>query len=161
MDTRNTLGSILRKHGFQCTPKQYKWCLAFTDPTSKGWSSAAEAAKLAGYEKSCWYSAGIENWKKFRPALEEWLDFTDVERLAVKSKLFALMDAKEMKFFASNGLVIDEREVDALSIQLKAATEAGKLIGAYAPDKVEQTVELHDAADRLRRAEERLNGLIS
>ncbi len=51
---------------------------------------------------------------------------------AARDKLLSLLEAKETKFFQHNGQVEDEREVEALDIQRRAAKDLLELAGGLA-----------------------------
>ena len=53
----------------------------------------------------------------------------------MKAKTVELLNAKETKFFACQGKVINKEEVEALDVQLKALGLAMKLKGLNAPEK--------------------------
>jgi hypothetical protein len=48
-----------------------------------------------------------------------------------------LLEAKETKFFASNGIVLDTKEVKALDIRIRAIEVWARLMGAYTAQKVQ------------------------
>ena len=55
-------------------------------------------------------------------------------------KLGSLLDAKETKFWADKGVVIETREVEAQDIQIRAAVELAKMHGAYPKGKDENVM---------------------
>jgi hypothetical protein len=46
------------------------------------------------------------------------------------------MNAKETRFFAKDGMVMETREVEALDVQLRALDAWAKMYGAFREDKV-------------------------
>ena len=69
--------------------------------------------------------------KTFRQLLDEQISDSTLSK-----KIDSLLHAKETKFFAERGKVIDQREVEALSIQADMAKHVTKLKG-YLVDKSE------------------------
>ena len=69
--------------------------------------------------------------KTFRQLLDEQIPDSTLSK-----KIDSLIHAKEIKFFAERGKVIDQREVEALSIQADMAKHITKLKG-YLVDKSE------------------------
>jgi len=74
-----------------------------------------------------------ESMRPIEKALEKY-NITP-ERLAVK--LSAELEAKETKFFAFQGKVLETREVDALHIQQRAREDAHRLLNHYPAEKHE------------------------
>jgi hypothetical protein len=55
-------------------------------------------------------------------------------------KCLKLMDAKETRFFAKDGMVMETREVEALDVQLRALDAWAKMYGAFREDRVQVDV---------------------
>ena len=94
-------------------------------------STETEALKIAGYSDSYIHS-GKDNilhnpvmQKTFNTVLES----AGVTDSLLADKIRSLIDAKEVKFYAHQGIVTDEREVEALSIQAQMVEFAAKLKG--------------------------------
>jgi len=92
-------------------------------------SSVAEAGEKAGYAYRQDAHRALKTIAERTPEVLERLGLT-IEYVADKC-LRPLLEAKETKFFASNGLVMTEREVDALDVRLRAIEVWAKLAGAY------------------------------
>jgi len=62
-----------------------------------------------------------------------------------------LLEAKETKFFQKDGIVIEERDVEANDIRIRAIELWAKLMGAFTAQKVQLSgdlnVELNHASD--------------
>jgi hypothetical protein len=91
--------------------------------------SVAEAGTKAGY--ACRQDAhrALKSVAERAPEVLERLGLT-IEHVADKC-LRPLLDAKETKFFASNGVVMETRDVEASDIRLRAVDLWAKLMGAY------------------------------
>jgi hypothetical protein len=112
------------------------WLSHFLDHSNKStFLKKSGAAIAAGYSSPS--SSGSANYKYFKDKIAEWLDEVGLSETTLKIKLATLLDAKETKFFAHQGVVVDEREVEALGLQLKALDMAFKVKGSYAPEKHE------------------------
>ena len=61
------------------------------------------------------------------------LDSAGVTDARIADKISTLMDAKETKFFAHQGEVVDQKEVEALGIQAQMVEFAAKLKGHVKP----------------------------
>ncbi len=59
------------------------------------------------------------------------------------AKKVALLDAKETKFFAHEGEVMEQREVEAIGVQLKAAEAIDRMVGVNAPPSTRSVVVTH------------------
>jgi hypothetical protein len=90
--------------------------------------SVAEAGRLAGYNTK---QAAHQALARVRERAPEALQRLGITRDRVFQKLGALMDAKETKFFADKGVVMETREVEAQDIQMRATVELAKMHGAY------------------------------
>ena len=90
-----------------------------------------DAGEAAGYpEKSAAQSA----WKAMETIKRKAPEIFDQKGLTIESladDVNRLRQAKEKKFFTFMGSVTDEREVDALDIQVKAVDMGLKVQGAY------------------------------
>ncbi len=98
----------------------------------------AEAGKIAGYsdssaaEKACKIANNQQNQRTFNAIL----DAAGVTDEFLSKRIRELSTAKETKFFAHQGVVIDEREVEALGIQDSIIQFATKVKG-HLVDKVQ------------------------
>jgi hypothetical protein len=88
-----------------------------------------EACQRAGYKTS----APMKSIRDKVPDIMRRLQL-DEEVLIVKY-LKPLLEANETQYFQKDGLVTDEREVEALGIRRQALDMAFKLTGAYATDE--------------------------
>jgi hypothetical protein len=111
--------------------------------------SVAEAGERAGYSDRKAAHRALKSVSEHAPEVLERLGLT-VEHVVDKC-LRPLLEAKERKFFANQGLVLDTREVEALDIRLRAVDLWAKLMGAYTPQKVQVsgglTVDLGNLSD--------------
>jgi hypothetical protein len=117
--------------------------------------SVAEAGEKAGYCDRQTAHRALKGISERAPEILERLGLT-IEHVADKC-LRPLLDAKETKFFASNGVVMEEREVAASDIRLRAVDLWAKLKGAYTAQKVQVSGGLsldfnHVSDDELDRA---------
>ena len=96
-----------------------------------------ESARRAGYrtkKEDSLKSIGHQNFTKLRDKISKWLDEVALSENALKLKLRQLMSAKETKFFQTDGIVTDEREVEAIETQRKTLDMALKIKGMNAPE---------------------------
>lgn len=103
-------------------------------------ANATEAAVAARYNcktRESYAQVGARNAAALRPKISKWLDEMGLSEEALKIKLLSLLSAKKTKFFSNKGIVLDEREVEALDVQTKALDMALKIRGTYAAQKQE------------------------
>jgi hypothetical protein len=117
--------------------------------------SVAEAGEKAGYAYRQDAHRALKSVAERAPEVLERLGLT-IEHVADKC-LRPLLDAKETKFFASNGVVVETRAVEASDIRLRAVDLWAKLMGAYTAQKVQVSGGLsldfnHVSDDELDRA---------
>jgi len=114
------------------TLKQAK--LAKALPTS---DSVSEAGRTAGYgtAQSAHRALGT-----IREKMPDVLERHGLTPDFAAEKCLSLMNAKETKFFANQGIVLDMKEVEALDIQLRALDAWAKMYGAFREDKVQVDV---------------------
>jgi hypothetical protein len=101
--------------------------------------TSAKAAKYKCKDDDSFAQIGCRNFKKVNDKIEKWFDEVGLSENALKNKLLSLMEAKETKFFAHEGTVTDQRDVDALGIQAKILDMAIKVRGMYAAEKYDHT----------------------
>src|SRR5713101_4710963 len=121
-----------KRRGRELTLKQAKLVNAL--PTA---ASVSEAGRKAGYAYAQDAHRALESIREKMPAV---LDRHGLTPDFAAEKCLKLMNAKEKKCFASNGLVMEEREVEALDIQLRALDAWAKMYGAFREDKVQVDV---------------------
>ncbi len=92
---------------------------------SKG-MNIAEAARASGYETR---QAAHISLKRMRMYLPEILARLDLPVDKVLRKFGDQLEAKETKFFADKGVVIETREVQAHDIQHRAAVRLAEIYG--------------------------------
>ena len=107
-------------------------------PTS---TSIAEAGEKAGYAYRQDAHRALKSISERAPEVLERLGLT-IEYVADKC-LRPLLEAKETKFFANQGIVLDTREVDALDIRLRAVDVWGRLMGAFTAQKLQVSGDLN------------------
>lgn len=100
-------------------------------------TASAKAANYRCSSEASFANVGLQNFRKLEVRIREWMDDVGFSDNRLKAKLISLLDAKETKFFQFRGSVTEEREVEALSIQLKALNIAMKAKGMFAPEKKE------------------------
>jgi hypothetical protein len=101
-------------------------------PTS---DSVAEAGEKAGYYDRKTAHRALKSVSERAPEVLERLGLT-IEHVADKC-LRPLLEARETKFFANAGIVLDTREVEALDIRIRAIEVWARLMGAYTAQKVQ------------------------
>lgn len=116
--------------GEKLTIKQKKLVEAL--PTS---GSVAEAGEKAGYYDRQTAHRALNSISERAPEVLERLGLT-IEHVADKC-LRPLLEAKETKFFADKGVVIETKEVEANDIRLRAIDTWARLRGAYTAQKVQ------------------------
>lgn len=118
------------------TLKQKKFVKAYFET-----GNATEAARQAGYSPKRARQAGSENVAKrdlSQEAMAEILDKAGLTDEAIAHKLSEGADAKETKFFARDGLVIETRDVAAWGVRHSYLETALKAKG-YLRNRVEVT----------------------
>lgn len=137
------------------------WLSYYIDASNpRTYLNKTESARAAGYKTKIEQSLatiGCENYRKLYVEIEKWLDEQGLSENSLKTKLLSLMDAKETKFFAHEGVVTDEREVEALEIQRRALDMAFKVKGSYESDKAVENG-LDKLGERLAKAIMRTDG---
>lgn len=115
------------------------WLSHFLDSSNKNtYLQRSNSAVAAGYKPGhSAYTMGERNYKKYTDHISRWLDEVGLSENALKTKLLNLLDAQETKFFSDKGIVTDQRDVEALSIQQRALDMAFKVKGTYAPEKID------------------------
>jgi hypothetical protein len=119
-----------KKSKQKLTVKQKKLVEAL--PTS---DSVAQAGEKAGYAYRQDAHRALKGIAERAPEVLERLGLT-IEHVADKC-LRPLLEAKETKFFANAGIVLDTREVEALDIRIRAIEVWARLMGAYTAQKVQ------------------------
>jgi len=126
-------------------------------PKSK---SVAEAGAKAGYATRVEAHKALKNLTERAPEILERLGLT-IEHVA-NNCLRPLLEAKETKFFANQGIVMETRDVDALDIRLRAIDVWAKLMGAYTAQKMhlsgDLNLDLHASDEELDEAISNLLG---
>jgi hypothetical protein len=106
-------------------------------PTS---DSVAEAGEKAGYSQRQNAHRALHGIAERAPEVLERLGMT-IEYVGEKV-LKPLLEAKETKFFANAGIVLETREVEANDIRLRATDLWARLMGAYATPKLQLSGDL-------------------
>lgn len=119
------------------------WLKHYLDETNADtFLNKSGSAKAAGYKAKTdesFRAIGCQNFTKLNDEIEKWIDENMLSDTKLKQKIGELMGAKETKFFAHQGEVKEEKDVEALEIQRKTLDMALKVKGMYAPDKVEHS----------------------
>ena len=100
-----------------------------------------QAGEIAGYKKS--YAAKsacnlIKNTPQDSPIIRA-LNESGVSIETIAAKVASLMNAKTTKFFQKDGIVTDEREVEALETQRKTTELAARLHGVLSTESTSAT----------------------
>lgn len=111
-------------------------------PTSR---SVSEAGSKAGYAYRQDAHRALKSISERAPEVLERLGLT-IEHVADKF-LRPLLEATETKFFANQGIVMEEKIVKASDIRLRAIDIWAKLKGAYSTQKVEVSGSLDHHVD--------------
>src|SRR4030042_2070778 len=117
-----------------------QWLKYYLEEGSPTYLNATQSAISAGYQaknKNTFAQVGFKLRREFEPKISKWLDDHGFSDARLKAKVLSLMEAKETKFFAHEGIVTDQRDVEALGIQAKATDMALKVKGIYAAEKHE------------------------
>jgi len=121
------------------------WLKSYLDEGMPTFLNASASARAAGYRAKTddsFRAIGYQNRKKVAPKIAKWLDDHGFSDTRLKVKVLQLMEAKETRFFAHEGMVTDQRDVEALAIQVKATEMALKVKGLFAPERHEHSGEL-------------------
>ena len=121
-----------KKGSRELTLKQAKLVKAL--PTS---ASVSEAGRKAGYSDAPTAHRALAT---IREKMPDVLDRHGLTADFAAQKCLKLMDAKETRFFAKDGLVMETREVEALDVQLRALDAWAKMYGAFREDKIQVDV---------------------
>lgn len=123
-------------------------------PTS---ASVSEAGEKAGYYDRQTAHRALKGIAERAPEVLERLGLT-IEYVADKC-LRPLLEAKETKFWADKGIVMETREVDALDVRLRAIEVWARLMGAFTAQKVQVSGDLN--LDLNHVSDDELNSAIS
>ncbi len=120
-------------------------------------ATEAAALKAAGYSDSCvaYRKTEILHNPQIQKTFRDVLDSAGVTDDRIADKIASLMDARETKFFAHQGEIINEKQVDALSIQAEMVQFAAKLRGHVIDRSASLNVTV-TLTDRIKSARERL-----
>jgi hypothetical protein len=118
-----------RKKLEKITVKERKLIKAQIDGKTLG-----QAAAIAGINR--YYASTVMNKPQVKAKFSDLLDKVGLSDEHLSNKIKALTDAKDIKFFAHNGTVYDEREFPAIETQRKMTEFACKLKG-HLVEKVE------------------------
>lgn len=125
------------------TIRQRKWLDAYLETLN-----ASEAARRAGYKcrtDEGYRVIGSENLTKLNGFLQKWIIEAGFTPARVKAKILEGMEARETKFFAHEGKVTDQREVQAWAIQAKFTEMAAKVLSLFDADLVQRVEKLEQA----------------
>jgi hypothetical protein len=94
-------------------------------------ASVTEALVTAGYSKAYALTSSTEivNNPVVKATFNQLLDKAGLTDEQIAARIRQLSEAKETKFFSEKGIVTDEREVEALSIQADMVKFAAKVKG--------------------------------
>lgn len=118
--------------------KRHFWLKHFFDQSNpKTFMSRAGSARAAGYnctKDQAFQCVGSNNFHFWKDKIAEWLDEKGLDENTLKTKMVQLLNAKETKFFAFQGKVIDREDIEALEIQRKTLKMAVSLRGMNVPE---------------------------
>jgi hypothetical protein len=109
-------------NGKTIKPKERKLIKAIIDG-----KSVNEASKISGYNPT--YTPVVLRKPEVKEIFAAYLDKAGLSDTVLSEKIRDLVHAKEKRFFAHAGIVMDEREVPALEIQRRSVELACKLKG--------------------------------
>lgn len=124
-------------HIFKPASKRSLWLAHYLNESNADtFLNKANSAIAAGYKPENASQIGLANYYAMAPIVEEWIDKIGLSEGAIKEKLWKLFHAKQTKFFADKGVVIEERQIEDLAIQKSALELAAKIKGMSAPKEV-------------------------
>ena len=126
MDKNGSTSPSKNKRRRGLTLKQAKLVKAL--PTA---ASVSEAGRIAGYSDAPTAHRAL---KSLREKMVEVLDRHGLTPDFAAQKCLKLINAKETKFFANKGIVLDQKEVEAQDIQMRALELWAKLYGVNRDD---------------------------
>lgn len=141
------------------TAKQRRWLLGFLTHGNK-----TRAADEAGYakgkpDKDGSYPqlrhTGVKNYQLLYPIIQRWFAEEGLDDDYIKARIAQGTNAKKTLFFAHQGVVVDEREVEDNETQRKYLDMAAKVKGIYAPKEIrvsEVDADIERLIDRLLEA---------
>jgi len=150
----DVIRGFLIESGFEPTPRQVEWAVAFCSP-GRCFRDSIKAAQKIGYPDAV--SAGDDNYAMFGHKLHEFITKEDTLALEIWQTVSEQLRATTTKVISHQGLVTDEVVLVDNTARLAAARLGAEMLGMKAPDKSEITI--FDPAERLRRAEERLRNV--
>jgi phage terminase small subunit len=101
-----------------------------------------ESARRAGYKcktEDCLRHLGCRNFTKVSDKINQWFDEVGLSENTLKIKLLSLLNAKKTKYFQHEGIVTDQREVEAIETQRRTLNMALKIRGMYVPEKYDHS----------------------
>ncbi len=130
--------------------KQRRWLDAYLSTGNA--TEAARRAKYKAKDDRSFGVIGIENLRKLKIHVQSYLDEIGLSDEAIKLKIVQGLSAKETKYWAYEGKVTDEREVEALSIQAKYCEMGAKIRGLLDSEIGRRLDELEKKIDGLANA---------
>jgi hypothetical protein len=119
--------------------KKDVWLKHYLDETSPAFLSPTEAARLtfpaSSYKENSLRAIGSKLKAEWEPEIKRWMDEEGLSEERLKKKIIQLLEAKETKFFQHEGVVTDQRDVDALGVQLKATELGCRVMGHFQPQE--------------------------
>ena len=137
---------MANKRKFQRLTKVNKlnaWLRAYLDESCPStFLNKTESARRAGYKcktEDCLRHLGCRNFTKVSDKISQWFDEAGLSENTLKIKLLSLLNAKKTKYFQHEGIVTDQREVEAIETQRRTLNMALKVRGMYAPEKCDHS----------------------
>lgn len=150
----DVIRAFLIDAGFEPTPRQVEWAIAFCSP-GRCFRDSCGAARKVGYPDPV--EAGDDNFSVFGPKLHEFITAEDTMALEIWQTVSEQLKANTTKVISNLGVVTDLVVLADNTARLAAARLGAEMLGMKAPEKSEVTI--FDPAERLRRAEERLRNV--
>lgn len=145
--------AFLINEGFEPNERQLAWAVAFCTP-GRCFRDSIKAARVAGYPNP--EEGGDFCYGEMGDILQKFLHEQDTMSLAVWQTVSEQLQAVTTKVISHQGVVLDMVSMADNGARIAAAKLAAEMLGMKAPEKSEITI--HDPAERLKRAEERLRG---
>ena len=109
------------------------------------------ASKAAGYKaksENCFHVIGYQNFRKYMPEIEKWMDEYGFSETRIKAKIAEGVGATETKFFAKDGVVIEEKECIAWETRRRYLEMMGKIKGMFEKDNQQRAIKINSCTVR-------------
>ena len=134
---------MIVKNAKERVSKLNAWLRAYLDEScSTTFLNKTESARRAGYKcktEDCLRHLGCRNFTKVSDKINQWFDEVGLSENTLKIKLLSLLNAKKTEYFQHEGIVTDQREVEAIETQRRTLNMALKIRGMYVPEKYDHS----------------------